>query len=51
VVEDGTLTAGGNREKTPTAAGGPAGEFLLVYERNDAREPNQRVCARIVKVK
>jgi hypothetical protein len=28
-----------------------AGEFLLVYERNDAREPNQRVCARIVKVR
>jgi hypothetical protein len=51
VVEDGMLTAAGAREKTPNACGGPAGEFLLVYERNDDKEPNQRVCARIVKVK
>ena len=51
VVEDGQLTAAGAREKTPGAAGGASGEFLLVYERNDAKEPNQRVCARVVKVK
>jgi hypothetical protein len=51
VVEDGQLTTAGAREKTPNAAGGPAGEFLLVYERNDAKEPNQRVCARVVKIK
>jgi len=50
VVEDGQITVAGAREKTPNVAGGPAGEFLVVYERNSAGEPNQRVCARVVKV-
>lgn len=51
VVEDGRYSPAGAREKAPNAAGGPAGEFLLVYERNDAKEANQRVCARVVKTK
>lgn len=50
VVLDGTLTQAGAREKAPGVAGGPANEFLVVYERNDAKEPNQRICARVVKV-
>ncbi len=50
VVEDGRLTPAGTREKTPGAAGGPAGAFLVVYERNTGKDL-QRVCARVVKVK
>jgi hypothetical protein len=51
VTDEGQLNAAGSRCKTPGAAGGPPGEFLVVYERNDAKEPNQRVCARVMKVK
>jgi hypothetical protein len=51
LVDGKMLTPQGACEKTPFVCGGHAGEFLLLYERNNQSDANQKVGARIVKVR
>jgi hypothetical protein len=48
VEAEGGLTPAGKREKGVSVCGGPTGTFLVLYERNNAADSIQPVCAKIV---